>query len=62
MINPFAFRKDIREIERHIKSLETDKQTQIAILSKAQSLNQSTGGRLSALHILIIAKSRIIRS
>lgn len=47
---------EIREIEKHIKSLTSDKAEQIAIISKAQSLTKDEHG----ITVLAIAKKRII--
>jgi copper chaperone CopZ len=50
---------EVREIEKHIKSLATTKEEQIAIISKAQSMTIDNERHLS---ILAIVKNRIIHS
>ena len=50
-------RTEIREIEKHVKSIAPTKEEQIAVLSKAQSL---TIGNEHNLAILSIVKRRII--
>lgn len=60
--NKTTFRKAVREIQKHVERMTTDKREQIAIISKAQGLNTKAGGSLQELNILIVAKNRIIRS
>jgi len=50
-------RIEIREIEKHIKSMTSDKNEQIAIISKAQSMTLDNEHYLM---VLAIAKRRII--
>jgi len=50
-------RTEIREIEKHIKSMTSDKNEQIAIISKAQSMTIDNEHNLM---VLAIAKRRII--
>jgi len=55
-------RKEVREIEKHIKSLSNDKAERIAIISKAQGM--TTGlieSREHYITVLAIVKNRIIR-
>ena len=49
---------EIREIEKHVKSLASEKETQVAIVSKAQSMSNDE----REISILAIVKNRIIRS
>lgn len=51
-------RTEIREVEKHIKSLSGDKSEQIAIISKAQSMTLDNEHNLT---VLAIVKNRIIR-
>jgi hypothetical protein len=51
-------RTEIREVEKHIKSLSGDKSEQIAIISKAQSMTTDNEHNLT---VLAIVKNRIIR-
>ena len=48
-------RTEIREIEKHIKTLSSNKAEQIAIISKAQSMTKDE----HSLAVLGIAKRRI---
>ena len=50
-------RTEIREIEKHFKSMTSDKNEQIAIISKAQSMTLDNEHNLM---VLAIAKRRII--
>lgn len=56
-----TFRQSVRTIQDYVEHMTTDKKEQIALISKAQGLNQKTGGGERELNILTIAKSRIIR-
>lgn len=51
-------RTEVRETEKHIKSLSGDKAEQIAIISKAQSLTLDNEHNIT---VLAIVKNRIIR-
>jgi hypothetical protein len=52
--------KDIRAIEAHIKSISTDKATQLALISTAQGMAIGSGEYNMA--VLCIAKNRIRKS
>jgi hypothetical protein len=52
-------RTEVREIEKHIRSLTSDKAEQVAIISKAQSLTIDNEHNLT---VLAIAKKRIINA
>ena len=52
-------KQTIREIEQHIRNMTSDKEEQIAIISKAQSLTLDNEYNLA---VLAIAKRRIIYS
>jgi hypothetical protein len=52
--------KDIRAIEAHIKSISTDKATQLALISKAQGMAIGSGEYNMA--VLCIAKNRIYKT
>ncbi len=52
-------RTEIREIEKHVKSMTSDKAEQIAIISKAQSLTLDNEHNLA---VLIVVKNRIIHA
>lgn len=54
-----TIRTEIREIEKHIKTIAETKDEQIAILSKAQSLTIDNERNLA---ILAVIKNRIIRA
>lgn len=51
-------RTEIREVEKHIKSIASTKSDQIAVISKAQSLTIDNEHNLT---VLAIVKNRIIR-
>ena len=51
-------RTEVREVEKHIKSLASTKAEQIAIISKAQSMTTDNEHNLT---VLAIVKNRIIR-
>jgi hypothetical protein len=51
------FRQEVREVEAHVRSLSSDKDTQVKIISKAQSLTLDNEHNLT---VLAIAKKRII--
>lgn len=53
-----SIRTEVREVEKHIKSLSGDKYEQIVIISKAQSLTLDNEHNIAVLAIL---KNRIIR-
>jgi len=50
-------RTEVREVEKHIKSMTSDKAEQIAIISKAQSLTLDNEHNLT---VYAIIKNRII--
>jgi hypothetical protein len=52
-------RTEIREVEKHIKTLASTKEEQIKIASKAQSMTTDNEHNLT---VLAIVKNRIIRS
>ena len=52
-------RTEIREIEKHIKSMTSDKNEQIAIISKAQSMTLDNEHNIT---VLVIVKNRIIHA
>lgn len=54
-----SIRTEIREVEKHIKSMTNDKMTQIHIISKAQSLDIKNERTIA---VLAIVKNRIIHS
>ena len=51
-------RTEVRETEKHIKSMTNDKAEQIAVISKAQSLTLDNEHNII---VLAIVKNRIIR-
>lgn len=51
--------KEAREIEKHVKTLASTKDEQIAIISKAQSMTLDNEYHL---YVLTLAKKRIINS
>lgn len=53
-----SIRAEIREVEKHIKSIANTKAEQIAIISKAQSMTIDNEHNLI---VLAIVKNRIIR-
>jgi hypothetical protein len=52
-------RTEVRELEKHIASMTSDKNEQITIISKAQSLTLENEYNIS---VLAIVKNRIIHS
>lgn len=52
-------RNEVREVEKHIKSLASTKAEQIAIISKAQSMTTDNEHNLT---VLAIVKNRIIHA
>ncbi len=52
-------RTEVREIEKHIKAMTSDKSEQIAIISKAQSMTLDNEHYIT---VLAIVKNRIIHS
>jgi hypothetical protein len=55
-------RTEIRKTEKHIKSMTSDKNEQIAIISKAQGMVGNVKDAERYITILAIAKKRIINS
>jgi len=53
-------RTEIREIEKHIKSMTSDKNEQIAIISKAQGMVGNVKDAEHYITVMAIAKKRII--
>ena len=52
-------RTEVREVEKHIKSLASTKAEQIAIISKAQSMTLDNEHNIT---VLAIVKNRIIHA
>ena len=52
-----SIRTEVRELEKHIQSMTSDKAEQIAIISKAQSMVLDKEHELT---VLILVKNRII--
>lgn len=52
-------RTEIREVEKHIKAMTSDKAEQVAIISKAQSVTADNEHNIA---VLAVVKNRIIRS
>lgn len=52
-------RTEVREVEKHIQEMTTDKIEQIAIISKAQGMTIDNEHNLA---VLAIVKNRIIHS